>query len=245
MQLRPPISRLTLRASRLTPHTSRLTPHPSRLRYQGLYHDAMMLPTVLGFPDLFLTMTCNPRWPEIVENVPPGADASLYVDVVARAFYAKWRALLKDIVVDKMFGPVLAYCWRVEWQFRGWPHIHSMWILANKIQSESQIDGAVSAEIPDPVLHPELHQMVVDFMMHGPHCGDIRPTARCRQKKVDECRFHFPKQRQLATTICAGQFPTYRRRCLTSVHVRGHVVSDEWVVPYNALLLMRYGSLQL
>lgn len=198
-----------------------------------------MLPTMFSFPDLFLTMTCNPRWPEIVENVPPGADASLYVDVVARVFIGKWRALLKDIVVGQIFGPVLAYCWRVEWQFRGWPHIHSMWILAHKIQSERQIDGAVSAEIPDPVLHPELHQLVVDFMMHGPHCGDMRPKARCREKNASQCRFHFPKQRQLATTICAGQFPTYRRRCVTSVHVRGHVVSDEWVVPYNAFLLMR------
>jgi hypothetical protein len=37
----------------------------------------MMLPTLLGFPDIFLTMTCNPRWPEIVDNIPLGADASL------------------------------------------------------------------------------------------------------------------------------------------------------------------------
>jgi hypothetical protein len=204
-----------------------------------LYHDAMMLPTMFGFPDLFLTMTCNPRWPEIVDNIPPGADASLFVDVVARVFFAKWRALLKDIVVDEIFGPVLAFCWRVEWQFRGWPHIHSMWILATKLQSEQQVDGAVSAEIPNPELHPELHQLVVDFMMHGPFCGDTVPRARCRQKDAHQCRFHFPKQRQAVTTICQGQFPSYRRRCLHTVTVRGHSVSDEWVVPYNALLLLR------
>jgi hypothetical protein len=205
----------------------------------------MMLPTHCGFPDLFLTMTCNPRWPEIVDNVPPGADASLYVDVVARVFYAKWRALLHDIVISQIFGPVLAFCWRVEWQFRGWPHIHSMWILQTKIISERQIDGVVSAEIPDPILHPELHQMVVDFMMHGPHCGEIVPPARCRKKDAEHCRFHFPKQRQAATAVCVGQFPSYRRRCLHSVHVRGHTVSDEWVVPYNALLLMRCVAEQL
>jgi hypothetical protein len=217
----------------------RLQPVLTLYRYQGLYHDAMMLPTHFSFPDLFLTMTCNPRWPEIVDNIPPGADGSLYVDVVARVFFAKWRALQADIVGAQVFGPVVAFCWRVEWQFRGWPHIHSMWILANKVQSELQIDGVVSAEIPDPVLHPELHKMVVDFMMHGPHCGDTEPRPRCRIKNAEQCRFHFPKQRQAATTISVGQFPSYRRRCLISVHLRGHTVSDEWVVSYNAWLLMR------
>ena len=28
----------------------------------------------LGAPSFFITMTCNPKWPEIVEALPPGPD---------------------------------------------------------------------------------------------------------------------------------------------------------------------------
>ena len=153
--------------------------------YRGLFHDAMMLPTRFDFPDLFITMTCNPKWPEILNNVPAGADPHDFPDIVARVFYAKWMALLHDIVVGMIFGKVVAFCWRVEWQFRGWPHVHAMFILARKLLSAHQIDGVVSAEIPDPAMHPELYKLVTDLMIHGPFCGDSVPASRCREDNAE------------------------------------------------------------
>jgi hypothetical protein len=208
--------------------------------YRALYHDAMALPTVLGRPDIFLTMTCNPGWPEIRDNIPAGSDPLHHADLVARVFYAKWMALLDDIHAGAIFGEVLGFCWRIEWQFRGWPHVHCMIILKRKLLAAHQIDGLVSAEIPDPDRHPELHKVVTEFMIHGPFCGDIRPTARCRQKDKLHCRFRFPKDRQECTVICSNQFPLYRRRMHYSALVKGHRVSDEWVATYNGLLLLRY-----
>ena len=214
--------------------------------YRALYHDAMALPAHFGRPDLFLTMTCNPRWSEIVNSIPAGVDPDpvLHADIVARVFMLKWMALMHDIIVGQIFGPVLAFCWRIEWQFRGWPHVHCMIVLARKLLSAEQIDGVVSAEIPDPVAHPELHQLVTDLHIHGPFCDEIEPKARCRQhsKKKDsnDCRFHFPKERQLFTVVCANQFPLYRRRGRFSAVVKRRTVSDEWVASYNALLLLRY-----
>ena len=209
--------------------------------YRGLFHDAMMLPTRFDFPDLFITMTCNPKWEEILNNVPAGADPHDFPDIVARVFYAKWMALLHDIVVGMIFGKVVAFCWRVEWQFRGWPHVHAMFILARKLLSAQQIDGVVSAEIPDPAIHPELYKLVTDLMIHGPFCGDSVPASRCREDNAEHCKYRFPKSPQTVTTLCSGHFPLYRRRCLHSAQVRGHTISDEWVVSYNALLLLRYG----
>jgi Helitron helicase-like domain at N-terminus len=208
--------------------------------YRRLYHDAMALPINLGHPDIFLTMTCNPQWSEIQDHLPPGADPLDHPDLVARVFYAKWKALLRDIVEDAIFGEVLGFCWRVEWQFRGWPHVHCMIILRHKIMSPHQVDGLVSAEIPDPVMFPELHQMVCQFMIHGPFCGDARPTARCRQKDAHVCRWRFPKDRSESTIICSNQFPIYRRRQRFTAVVRRQRISDEWVAPYNGLLLLRY-----
>ena len=163
-----------------------------------------------------------------------------HADIVARVFFCKWMALLRDITERKIFGEVLAFCYRIEWQFRGWPHVHCMLILKRKLLSAHQIDGLVSAEIPDPILHPLLHKLVVDHMMHGPFCGDMRPVARCRQKDPNHCKHRFPKEPQSATVICSNQFPLYRRRQLFSAQVKGRTVSDEWVAGYNALLLLRY-----
>ena len=45
----------------------------------------------LSKPDLFLTFTCNPKWPEIVANLLPGQTASDRPDLVARVFKLKLK----------------------------------------------------------------------------------------------------------------------------------------------------------
>ena len=49
-----------------------------------LYQDAMAIVRKYGKPDLFITMTCNPKWCEIEENLLPGQSASDRPDIVAR-----------------------------------------------------------------------------------------------------------------------------------------------------------------
>ena len=39
---------------------------------QQNYQDAMAIVRKFGKPDLFITVTCNPNWREIVENLFPG-----------------------------------------------------------------------------------------------------------------------------------------------------------------------------
>ena len=51
---------------------------------QGLYHDAMAVIRKLGKPDLFITFTCNPKWPEILTAVCVGQTASERSDIIAR-----------------------------------------------------------------------------------------------------------------------------------------------------------------
>jgi hypothetical protein len=87
--------------------------------YQQLYLDAMALPRHFGKPDLFITMTCNPHWPEIQSAVPLNSHWRHHPDIVARVFVLKMRCLIKDIVKMQIFGKVRAYVYRVEWQARG------------------------------------------------------------------------------------------------------------------------------
>lgn len=62
-----------------------------------LFQDSMAITRFEGKPDLFLTMTTNPRWPEILAALLPGQDPSDRPDIVARVFNMKKNALLNDI----------------------------------------------------------------------------------------------------------------------------------------------------
>ena len=53
------------------------------------YQDAMSIVAKTGKPDIFLTMTCNPNWKGIQENLLPGQEASDRPELVDRFFYLK------------------------------------------------------------------------------------------------------------------------------------------------------------
>jgi hypothetical protein len=204
--------------------------------YHMLYMDAMALPMRFNKPDLFITMTCNPRWPEIQAALPPSSHWRHHPDLVARVFWLKFKALMHDIVKGKLFGTVRAYVWRIEWQARGLPHVHLLIILDTPIITAFQVDQIVSAEVPDPQLCPELYQLCSDFQIHSP-C-DLDDQCGCRQGKP--CKRHFPKDMCRTTSIMNNAFPKYRRRGLHSCKVKDRMVSDDWVVPYNPTLTLRY-----
>ena len=52
------------------------------------YQDAMAICRWFGYPDLFLTFTANPKWPEIREllNCIPGQGAEDRPDIECRVF---------------------------------------------------------------------------------------------------------------------------------------------------------------
>ena len=96
---------------------------------QQHYHDAMAIVRKFGKPDLFVTMTCNPNWIEIKENLLPGQQPADRPDLCARVFSIKKDYLIDLIHRQKIFGEVVAYVYVIEFQKRGLPHIH---MLINK-----------------------------------------------------------------------------------------------------------------
>ena len=63
----------------------------------------------VGFPNLFVRFTCNPKWPEIVRLLEPHklsvVDQS---DIVARVFRIKFEQLLLDLTKKHLSGKVIA-----------------------------------------------------------------------------------------------------------------------------------------
>ncbi len=70
------------------------------------YQDAMAICRWLGHPDLFITMTCNPKWNEITKflELIPGQTSDDRPDIVARVFEMKLYSLLQDITKQSHFG---------------------------------------------------------------------------------------------------------------------------------------------
>lgn len=48
-----------------------------------------------GKPTFFITMTCNPRWREILDNVLPNQSAIDRPDIVSRVFSQKQKVFLR------------------------------------------------------------------------------------------------------------------------------------------------------
>ncbi|XP_074266852.1 uncharacterized protein LOC141590142 [Silene latifolia] len=84
--------------------------------FRRRYLSSMAVVQRYGKPDIFLTMTCNPRWPEIERELSPFEEAQNKPDLISRVFRAKLFVLKKDICVRKIFGHVAGYVYVVEFQ---------------------------------------------------------------------------------------------------------------------------------
>lgn len=117
------------------------------------YQDSMAIARDRGPPSLFITMTCNPKWPEITSELKPGETTDDRPDIVDRVFRIKLAALLDEVVKDGIFGKVMGDIYVVEFQKRGLPHAHLLVILdsADTPRSVDDYDRIVSAELPNPV----------------------------------------------------------------------------------------------
>ncbi|KAF1860256.1 hypothetical protein Lal_00037594 [Lupinus albus] len=70
-----------------------------------LYFDGMAICSSLGFPDLFLTMTGNPNWPEIVRILKPmGLKPHDHPNIISMFFKMKFEELLHDLKKIHVLG---------------------------------------------------------------------------------------------------------------------------------------------
>ena len=102
------------------PSTHQDSPRNMQQRYQ----DAMAIVTKYGKPDYFITMTCNPQWPEIVRNLRPGQTALNAPHLVSRVFRQYLNAFISDLWENGVLGRGIARIHVIEFQKRGYPHAH-------------------------------------------------------------------------------------------------------------------------
>ena len=150
-----------------------------------------------GDPDLMLTLTFVNHWPEI-DSITSSIEASTGQRLDMRFCPVEelmvWRSRFKDVKKKNFnllttamgFGPVKHYCWRLEFQARGAPHVHALLWLETPLSIET-ISGIMFGNIPPPC-SPDLRSLVVSNMTHT--CN----IWRCKRgDESQNCRYGFPQ----------------------------------------------------
>ena len=208
------------------------------------FQDAMAIVRELGRPSLFITMTCNPKWPEIVQSLPYGSKAEDHPEIVARVFNLKLNELMDDLTKRHVLGRTIGHMMVVEFQYRGLPHAHILLIMApgDRISTADMVDQVSVAELPprNTPGNERLRALVMEHMVHNDCTNDA--TCRCRVNGV--CRWKFPKLFSTSTAWSDDSiYPLPRRRQgyeYEGTDRTGRTVDSRWIAPYNPMLLLKY-----
>ncbi len=176
-------------------------------------HDIIATSKKMGHPDIFLTLTCNPNWPEIRRSLLAGQSLQDRPELSARVFSLKLKSLMEAVNKNKIFGDVVAHVRVIELQKRGLPHAHCIFILQqaskNALRNPARVDTVISAELR-PEDDDELRELVLQHMVHNP-CGSHNPTAVRMGDRG--CKKNFPKTfRSEAQQSESEHYISYRRR---------------------------------
>ena len=189
-----------------------------------------------GDPDLMMTFTFVNKWPEVKkteEKINGMGFDNLDIRFCPFEKMAIWKERFEDIkkkgfndLINNMnFGEVAEYCWRLEFQARGAPHVHALIWLKSRLTLE-KINDNFFAHIPSRSILPKLNQLVTSSMIHG--CT----LARC-QKGIENaaCKYGFPKPSCESIHINADG-------CL----VLPRTDNECRVVEYSPYFLLRWGG---
>ncbi|XP_053944993.1 uncharacterized protein LOC128854708 [Anastrepha ludens] len=213
---------------------------------QEYIQDALTFVREYGRPCLFITFTCNPKWPEIASLLLPGQNTIHRHDITARVFKQKLKSLISFITKFHVFSPTRCWLYLVEWQKRGLPHAHILVWLIDKIRPE-EIDSIISAEIPDPSTDQLLFDIVTTNMIQGP-CGTLNSSSPCMAD--GKCTKNFPKDFTNDTVTNVDGYPIYRRRnpdnsrqsFIKNMSNTDIDIDNRWVVLYSPLLSKTYNA---
>ncbi len=191
-----------------------------------------------GPPTLFITMTANPEWPEIQNNLKPGQEWHHDVYLVNLVFKEKLDQLISGLKRGEFFNgrtsEWLQYA--IEFQKRGLPHAHILVRLTGEQPSTAAEVDALST-----VLYPlqcesmcgECKQCMLYYLVNKHMTHKCYPD-RCKTRSTNAstpcgCKYGYPWQSNPVSFIGQDGKWILRRR-----------PQEKDIVEYNAELLLRF-----
>ena len=186
-----------------------------------------------GDPDLMITFTFVNKWPEVqaVEDANRrlmGFPLDIRFSPVETMLI--WKTHFTDVKRDGFshlikslgFGTVAHFIWRLEFQARGAPHVHSLIWLTDRLPLAT-VQSTLFGSKPGPDF-PILNNLVTSTMVH--QCN----ISRCKRGDASNpCKYGFPKpvcQEAYVTETGAIQLP--------------RLPPDQWVVDYSPAFLLKW-----
>lgn len=189
----------------------------------------------LGDPDLMVTFTFVNTWPEVKEceekvnnlgydkmdiRFCPFEEMMIWKN----RFYDAKGTNFKEMISNMNFGVATNYCWRLEFQARGAPHVHALIWLENRLSLET-ISYNFFAHLPGKYI-PRLHHLVTTNMIHT--CL----TSRCKGGiETANCKYGFPKATSASTHINSDGNLVLPRKD-----------DEKRVVEYSPYFLLKWGG---
>ena len=224
--------------------------------WQRAKHDLLAMFRTLGPPAFFITLTADDmNWLDLLYVLAKRAGMDITVEDVdnlsseqkrellcsdpvttARHFsqrFQKFIGFLKGS--SKPIGEVVDYFWRVEFQLRGSPHVHSLWWVKDAPDLQTVeglravpgfIDNYITTKIPSEGEDDELRSLVMRLQRH-------KHTHTCQKNGRQRCRFDYPKQPSPETRLKTNADGGNKAR----FYIIKREPGAEMVNPYNQHLL--------
>ena len=160
---------------------------------------------------------------------------------VARHFSHRFAMFVKNILKGsaKPIGEVVDFFWRIEFQMRGSPHVHSFWWVKDAPSTDTVeglqavpefVDRFLSTQIPPEGSGcEELRSLVLRTQIH-------RHKDTCFKGGKRKCRFDFPRPITDVTRLRHNHDIGNRAR----FYVIKRAAGEEWVNAYNPQLLLSW-----
>ena len=233
--------------------------HGSPRHMTALARNALILVSEFGCPHVFITLTCNPKWPEIVSQLLPGQTAFDRPDVTAAVFKSRLDLMKMNLRNGKYFnGCELTYHFHViEYQYRGLPHAH----LVARFEEAYDIDDPNRANLLDfvnkhfiaemPRFEGEDYQNI--FALDGvPEYTDFfkrNAVEMVRMNNTHKCAMAVNGCKREADDKCRRGYgcadiilDTYVNETTDRIVYRRRMECDLMIVPYNLQMMMDWDS---
>jgi len=126
----------------------------------------VILVKVLGKSNLFVTMTCNPTWPEIRNELELGQSPPDCLDIVVRIFELKLKTMMEEITKKNVMGETNVFYYTIKFKKGGLFHAHILLWLKEKVNDCDFIDKVVCAKILDLDKELQLYAVIIKHIMH-------------------------------------------------------------------------------